>query len=38
VRDALRAFEDVGLTELYLSPAAATLDQVDRLADAVGTG
>jgi alkanesulfonate monooxygenase SsuD/methylene tetrahydromethanopterin reductase-like flavin-dependent oxidoreductase (luciferase family) len=38
VRDAARAFEDVGLTELYLDPATATLDQVDRLADAVGTG
>lgn len=36
VREALRAFEDVGVTELYLDPAAATLEQVDRLADAVG--
>jgi alkanesulfonate monooxygenase SsuD/methylene tetrahydromethanopterin reductase-like flavin-dependent oxidoreductase (luciferase family) len=38
VRDALRAFEDVGLTELYLEPAAAIPDQVDRLADAAGIG
>ncbi len=34
VRDALRAFEDVGVTELYLDPATPSLDQVDRLADA----
>src|SRR6266536_1048157 len=33
VRDAVRSFEDVGVTELYLDPAATTLDQVDRLAD-----
>jgi alkanesulfonate monooxygenase SsuD/methylene tetrahydromethanopterin reductase-like flavin-dependent oxidoreductase (luciferase family) len=35
LRDAIRAFEEVGVTELYLDPAAASLDQVDRLADAV---
>jgi alkanesulfonate monooxygenase SsuD/methylene tetrahydromethanopterin reductase-like flavin-dependent oxidoreductase (luciferase family) len=35
VRDAVRAFEDVGVTELYLDPAAPTLEQVDRLADVV---
>jgi alkanesulfonate monooxygenase SsuD/methylene tetrahydromethanopterin reductase-like flavin-dependent oxidoreductase (luciferase family) len=35
VRDAVRAFEDIGVTELYLDPGAPTLDQVDRLADVV---
>jgi alkanesulfonate monooxygenase SsuD/methylene tetrahydromethanopterin reductase-like flavin-dependent oxidoreductase (luciferase family) len=35
IRDALRGFEEVGVTELYLNPAAASLDQVDRLADAI---
>ena len=35
MRDALRAFEAVGVTELYMDPAAASLDQVDRLADAI---
>ena len=35
VRDAVRAYEDIGVTELYLDPAASTLDQVDRLADVV---
>jgi alkanesulfonate monooxygenase SsuD/methylene tetrahydromethanopterin reductase-like flavin-dependent oxidoreductase (luciferase family) len=35
IRDALHAFEAVGVTELYLDPATPTLDQVDRLADAI---
>ncbi len=35
IRDTLRAYEDVGITELYLDPANASLDQVDRLADAI---
>jgi alkanesulfonate monooxygenase SsuD/methylene tetrahydromethanopterin reductase-like flavin-dependent oxidoreductase (luciferase family) len=35
VRDAARAFADIGITELYFDPTAATLDQVDRLADVV---
>jgi len=35
IRDALRAFEAVGVTELYMDPTAASLDQVDRLADAI---
>jgi alkanesulfonate monooxygenase SsuD/methylene tetrahydromethanopterin reductase-like flavin-dependent oxidoreductase (luciferase family) len=35
VRDAIEAFRDVGVTELYLDPAAASLDQVDQLADIV---
>jgi hypothetical protein len=35
MRAALRAFEAVGVTELYMDPAAASLDQVDRLADAI---
>jgi alkanesulfonate monooxygenase SsuD/methylene tetrahydromethanopterin reductase-like flavin-dependent oxidoreductase (luciferase family) len=35
VRDAVGAFETVGTTELYLDPACPTLDQVDRLADAL---
>jgi alkanesulfonate monooxygenase SsuD/methylene tetrahydromethanopterin reductase-like flavin-dependent oxidoreductase (luciferase family) len=35
VRDAVRGFESVGITELYLDPTVARLDQVDRLADAV---
>jgi alkanesulfonate monooxygenase SsuD/methylene tetrahydromethanopterin reductase-like flavin-dependent oxidoreductase (luciferase family) len=35
IRDAVRAFEDLGITELYFPPTVASLDQVDRLADAV---
>jgi alkanesulfonate monooxygenase SsuD/methylene tetrahydromethanopterin reductase-like flavin-dependent oxidoreductase (luciferase family) len=35
VRDAVRAFADVGITELYLDPTKASLDQIDRLADLV---
>jgi alkanesulfonate monooxygenase SsuD/methylene tetrahydromethanopterin reductase-like flavin-dependent oxidoreductase (luciferase family) len=37
VRDVAKAFEDAGFTELYFDPTAATLDQVDRLADAILT-
>lgn len=33
VRDTIRAFDDLGFTELYLDPTVASLDQVDRLAD-----
>lgn len=33
IRDTIRAFEDLGFTELYLDPTVASLDQVDRLAD-----
>jgi alkanesulfonate monooxygenase SsuD/methylene tetrahydromethanopterin reductase-like flavin-dependent oxidoreductase (luciferase family) len=36
VKDAVRAFQDVGTTELYLDPASAGVEQVDRLADALG--
>jgi alkanesulfonate monooxygenase SsuD/methylene tetrahydromethanopterin reductase-like flavin-dependent oxidoreductase (luciferase family) len=35
VRDTVRAFADLGFTELYIDPTAAALDQVDRLADLV---
>jgi alkanesulfonate monooxygenase SsuD/methylene tetrahydromethanopterin reductase-like flavin-dependent oxidoreductase (luciferase family) len=35
IRDAVRAFEDAGITELYLDPTTASLDQIDRLADVV---
>jgi alkanesulfonate monooxygenase SsuD/methylene tetrahydromethanopterin reductase-like flavin-dependent oxidoreductase (luciferase family) len=35
IRDAVRAFEDVGVTEVYLDPTKASLDQIDRLADVV---
>jgi len=35
IREAVRQYEDAGVTELYLDPAAASLDQVDRLADVV---
>jgi alkanesulfonate monooxygenase SsuD/methylene tetrahydromethanopterin reductase-like flavin-dependent oxidoreductase (luciferase family) len=35
VRDAVRAYEDVGVTELVLDPTVASLDEVDRLADIV---
>jgi alkanesulfonate monooxygenase SsuD/methylene tetrahydromethanopterin reductase-like flavin-dependent oxidoreductase (luciferase family) len=36
VKDAVRAFQDVGTTELYMDPAFADVEQVDRLADALG--
>jgi alkanesulfonate monooxygenase SsuD/methylene tetrahydromethanopterin reductase-like flavin-dependent oxidoreductase (luciferase family) len=35
IQDTIKAFADVGVTELFLDPAAASLEQVDRLADAV---
>ena len=35
IRDAVRAFEDIGVTELYFDPTKASLDQIDRLADLV---
>jgi alkanesulfonate monooxygenase SsuD/methylene tetrahydromethanopterin reductase-like flavin-dependent oxidoreductase (luciferase family) len=35
VADAVRAFGDVGFTELYFDPTTYSLDQVDRLADVV---
>jgi len=31
----LRAFEDVGITELYFDPTTTSLEQIDRLADVV---
>jgi hypothetical protein len=33
--DAVKAFEDVGVDELVFGPTVASLDEVDRLADAV---
>jgi alkanesulfonate monooxygenase SsuD/methylene tetrahydromethanopterin reductase-like flavin-dependent oxidoreductase (luciferase family) len=35
VRDAVQAFADLGITELYFDPTTASIDQVDRLADVV---
>lgn len=35
VKDAVRAFADVGVTELVFDPTVASVDEVDRLADAV---
>jgi alkanesulfonate monooxygenase SsuD/methylene tetrahydromethanopterin reductase-like flavin-dependent oxidoreductase (luciferase family) len=35
VRDAAKGFEDAGFTEFYFDPTVATLDQIDRLAEAV---
>lgn len=35
LQEAAKAFEDAGFTELYFDPTVASLDQVDRLADAV---
>jgi len=35
VTDAVRAFEGIGLTELFFDPTAAALHQVDRLVDVV---
>jgi alkanesulfonate monooxygenase SsuD/methylene tetrahydromethanopterin reductase-like flavin-dependent oxidoreductase (luciferase family) len=35
IRDAVRMFEDAGVTELILDPTTASLDQIDRLADLV---
>lgn len=36
VREAVRAFTDAGTTELYINPAFPDVEQVDRLADALG--
>ncbi len=36
VRDALRAFSEIGVDEMILWPCIAELDQLDRLADLVG--
>jgi alkanesulfonate monooxygenase SsuD/methylene tetrahydromethanopterin reductase-like flavin-dependent oxidoreductase (luciferase family) len=35
IRDAVKAFEEVGVTELVLDPTVASLDEIDRVADAV---
>lgn len=35
VREAVAAYRDAGVTELYLDPASNRLDQIDRLADLV---
>jgi alkanesulfonate monooxygenase SsuD/methylene tetrahydromethanopterin reductase-like flavin-dependent oxidoreductase (luciferase family) len=35
VREVAKMFEDAGFTEMYFDPTVASLDQVDRLADAV---
>lgn len=35
IRETVKAFEDLGMSELYFDPTAAGLDQVDRLADLV---
>jgi len=35
LRDATKAFEDAGFTELYFDPTVASLTQVDRVAEAV---
>jgi hypothetical protein len=35
VRDAAKQFEEAGFTEFYFDPTAATLDQIDRLAEVV---
>lgn len=35
LRDAVRAFTEAGITELYFDPTTAALNQVDRLAEAV---
>jgi alkanesulfonate monooxygenase SsuD/methylene tetrahydromethanopterin reductase-like flavin-dependent oxidoreductase (luciferase family) len=36
IREAIKAFRDIGTDELTFSPGVADLDQVDRLADIVG--
>jgi len=38
VRERAAAFEELGIDELVFDPTVADLDQVDRLADAVGVG
>jgi hypothetical protein len=35
VADAARAFEEIGITELFFDPTTAAVHQVDRLADVV---
>jgi alkanesulfonate monooxygenase SsuD/methylene tetrahydromethanopterin reductase-like flavin-dependent oxidoreductase (luciferase family) len=35
IRDAVRQYQDAGVTELYFDPTVASLEQVDRLADIV---
>ncbi|GFJ78206.1 hypothetical protein Phou_023860 [Phytohabitans houttuyneae] len=35
IRAAVRAFADVGVTELVLDPTVPSVDEVDRLADVV---
>ena len=35
VREAAKGFEDAGFTEFYFDPTVATLDQIDRLPEAV---
>jgi alkanesulfonate monooxygenase SsuD/methylene tetrahydromethanopterin reductase-like flavin-dependent oxidoreductase (luciferase family) len=35
VKDAVRRFADIGVTDLALDPTVASLDEIDRLADAV---
>jgi alkanesulfonate monooxygenase SsuD/methylene tetrahydromethanopterin reductase-like flavin-dependent oxidoreductase (luciferase family) len=35
IHEGVRAFEDLGFSELYLDPTTSALDQVDRLADVV---
>ncbi|HEY8452914.1 MAG: LLM class flavin-dependent oxidoreductase [Micromonosporaceae bacterium] len=35
VRDTVRAFADIGCTELYFDPTVTSLDQIDRLAELV---
>jgi alkanesulfonate monooxygenase SsuD/methylene tetrahydromethanopterin reductase-like flavin-dependent oxidoreductase (luciferase family) len=36
IREAIRAFADIGTTELTLSPGVPDIDQLDRLADIIG--
>jgi hypothetical protein len=36
VRERAAAFEEVGVDEVIFDPTVANLDQVDRLADAIG--
>ena len=35
IRDAVTAFEDAGMTELYVDPITTSLDQIGRLGDLV---
>jgi hypothetical protein len=36
IKEAMRAYEGIGADELVLWPTVSDLDQIDRLADAVG--